>query len=512
MAVFVIDTLKPKNNGKFPIAEATDVTISTGVGTTSTLQELYDSGKLAGVRGFSIRKTTETLSDAGTGVIASLNTGEGLQVGDLIIDAAFNVYPVTAVTSPNYTVGTSLGSIKGAQGEKGADGTAAGFGTPTATVSTLDAGAEATATVDASGPDTAKVFTFKFGIPKGADGAQGPQGDPGAAGAAAGIDEAVTVNAENAGNVGTPTVTAAFSGEDTNKHLTLTFENLKGATGEKGDPGAAGAAAGFAETAATATVNTLEAGAPATVSVQATGGNTDKAFAFTFGIPKGEKGDKGDPGSTSTDDIMYGDKTLTEILGQLLYVAPQITSFTNNVNTVEVGQTITTVTFNWKLNKEMTSVTLNDDPQTTTTTGTATLSDQNITSNTTYTLKAGDGTNTVAKTTSINFQNKVYWGIGTVADAGSVDSSFVLGLSGSSFATSIPRTFTVNAGEGQYIYYAFPDSFGSATFKVGGFEGGFDLLTTFELTNASGGKAQYKVYKSTNPNLGNTTVEASKAA
>lgn len=506
MAVFVIDTLKPKNNGKFPIAEATDVTISTGVGTTTTLQEIYDSGKLAGVRGFSIRKTTETLTDAGTGVIADLNTNEGLQVGDLIIDAAFNVYPVTAVTSPNYTVGTSLGSIKGAQGEKGADGTAAGFGTPTASVETLEPGTDATAKVVASGDDTAKVFAFSFGIPKGADGAQGPQGAPGAA---AGIDEAVTVNAENADNVGTPAVTAAFSGEDTNKHLTLTFENLKGATGDKGDTGAA---AGFAETAATATVNTLDAGAPATVSVVASGGNTDKAFAFTFGIPKGEKGDKGDPGSTSTDDIMYGDKTLTEILGQLLYVAPQITSFTNNVNTVEVGQTITTVTFNWKLNKEMTSVTLNDDPQSTGTTGTATLSDQNITSNTTYTLKAGDGTNTVTKTTSINFQNKVYWGIGTVAEAGSVNSEFVLGLSGSSFATSIAKTFTVNAGAGQYIYFAAPASFGSATFKVGGFEGGFDLLTTFNFTNASGGDVSYNVYKSSNANLGNTTVEVSKAA
>lgn len=503
MAVFVIDTLKPKNNGKFPIAEASDVAISTGVGTTSTLQELYDSGKLAGVRGFSIRKTTETLADAGTGVIADLNTDEGLQIGDLVIDAAFNVYPVTAVTTPNYTVGTSLGSIKG---EKGADGTAAGFGTPIATVSTLDAGTEATVTVDASGADTAKVFTFKFGIPKGADGAQGPQGAPGAA---AGIDEAVTVNAENAGNVGTPAVTAAFSGEDTNKHLTLTFENLKGATGDKGDTGAA---AGFAETAATATVNTLEADAPATVSVVASGGNTDKAFAFTFGIPKGEKGDKGDPGSTSTDDIMYGDKTLTEILGQLLYVAPQITSFTNNVNTVEVGQTITTVTFNWKLNKEMTSVTLNDNPQSTGTTGTATLSDQNITSNTTYTLKANDGTNTVTKTTSINFQNKVYWGIGTVTESDGADSAFVLGLSGSSFATSVARTFTVEAGEGQYIYFAAPASFGNATFKVGGFEGGFDLLTTFNFTNASGGEASYNVYKSSNANLGNTTVEVSKAA
>lgn len=51
--------------------------------------------------------------------------------------------------------------------KQGPQGTAAGFGTPTATATTLDPDDSATASITASGPDTAKVFAFQFGIPKG---------------------------------------------------------------------------------------------------------------------------------------------------------------------------------------------------------------------------------------------------------------------------------------------------------------------------------------------------------
>lgn len=47
-------------------------------------------------------------------------------------------------------------------------GVPAGFDTPTATATTLDGNSSATAAVTASGPDTAKVFAFEFGIPAGA--------------------------------------------------------------------------------------------------------------------------------------------------------------------------------------------------------------------------------------------------------------------------------------------------------------------------------------------------------
>ena len=79
-----------------------------------------------------------------------------------------------------------------------------------------------------------------------------------------------------------------------------------GPQGQTGNTGADGAAAGFGAVSATAT--TLEPGSDATVTVVASGPNTEKAFAFTFGIPQGEPGDSSDAvwGSISGD---LGDQT-----------------------------------------------------------------------------------------------------------------------------------------------------------------------------------------------------------
>lgn len=70
----------------------------------------------------------------------------------------------------------------GATGSKGATGAAAGFGTPTCSTTTGNAGTSASVSVSASGANTAKVFNFQFTIPRGATGAQGPKGDTGATG------------------------------------------------------------------------------------------------------------------------------------------------------------------------------------------------------------------------------------------------------------------------------------------------------------------------------------------
>ena len=59
---------------------------------------------------------------------------------------------------------------QGPQGNQGDPGADAGFGSILATAQTLPAGSSATATVVASGPDTAKELSFTFGIPRGADG------------------------------------------------------------------------------------------------------------------------------------------------------------------------------------------------------------------------------------------------------------------------------------------------------------------------------------------------------
>lgn len=219
----------------------------------------------------------------------------------------------------------------GPQGEKGDTGAAAGFGVPVITVD--DTTGTPSATVEASGPDTAKVFTFAFsGIkgetgatgpqgPKGDTGATGPQGPQGATGAtgprgeqgpqgetgtqgpqgtAAGFGSAT---ASVDGSTGTPDVTVSVSGPDTAKVFDFQFSGLKGETG---------AAAGFGEITATvgATVGTPS------VSVEASGPDTAKNLAFTFKNLKGEPGQSvgsiqrtagtGAPGTTDTY-TMYDD-------------------------------------------------------------------------------------------------------------------------------------------------------------------------------------------------------------
>lgn len=92
-------------------------------------------------------------------------------------------------------------------------GTAAGFGTPTATIDNNTG--TPSVTVTASGPDTAKVFAFAFSNLKGATGSNGTT--PTLAAAAG----------SNIGSVGTPSVTATTS----NGTTTFTFNNLKGEPG-----------------------------------------------------------------------------------------------------------------------------------------------------------------------------------------------------------------------------------------------------------------------------------------
>lgn len=153
-------------------------------------------------------------------------TAATIQVGNVTSGAAPSV--VNSGT-PNAAI-LDFVLERGEKGEQGDKGQAAGFGTPTSSVTSLPAGSQATVSVTATGDATQKVFDFDFGIPSGAKG-------------------------------------------DT------------GAKGDKGDKGDTGDAAGFGTP--TISVTSLPAGSTATATVSATGPDTAKVFDFDFGIPTG---------------------------------------------------------------------------------------------------------------------------------------------------------------------------------------------------------------------------------
>ena len=91
-------------------------------------------------------------------------------------------------------------------------------------------------------------------------------------------------------------------------------------------------------------------------------------------------------------------------------------------------------------------------------------------------------------------------------DVDGADKAFVAGLTKVLSGLHVPARSMVTAGEGEFIYYAIPHRLGTPSFTVGGFEGGFSLLKTFDYENPAGYTESYDVYKSTNANLGATKV------
>ena len=111
--------------------------------------------------------------------------GSGTTISDVTASVDNNTgTPSVDVTytgsGDNKTIDFAFHNLKGATGNTGATGAAAGFGTPTATVD-ANTGTPSV-TVTATGSNTAKVFNFAFRNLKGAKGDKGDKGDSGGGG------------------------------------------------------------------------------------------------------------------------------------------------------------------------------------------------------------------------------------------------------------------------------------------------------------------------------------------
>lgn len=256
---------------------------------------------------------------------------------------------------------TGLVGPQGAIGADGADGTAAGFGKPVANVTTLEAGQQATVSVTASGDNTNKVFTFNFGIPKGADGTgidikasseactepgdayidengdiqiwdggqfnnggqiRGPQGKTGAAGNDGKTPVFESGTATPIESTAKPSIQIVPSGTDDNgnpKYI-INVSIPKGQKGDTGDTGPAGADGATGATGANGqdgadgedgktpqfkigNVTTVAAGGNATATVTQSGTDTggNPIYSINLGIPRGNTGATGADGADGAD-------------------------------------------------------------------------------------------------------------------------------------------------------------------------------------------------------------------
>jgi hypothetical protein len=183
--------------------------------------------------------------------------------------------------------------------------------------------------------------------------------------------------------------------------------------------------------------------------------------------------------------------TYTDALNYLLYVAPQITGFSNSVGTVEIGSTVHAVNLTWGFNKVMTTLGLNGASLPPTQTSDS-LTGLSLTGNTSWVLSAGDGTNTAVASTAVQFQPRRWWGTSALA---ALASSDILTLGGSELATSRNQSRSMSASAA-YLYFAWPSSFGVPSFTVNGLPSTAWLQTTIEATNASGYVQSYDIYRS----------------
>lgn len=178
-----------------------------------------------------------------------------------------------------------------------------------------------------------------------------------------------------------------------------------------------------------------------------------------------------------------------------------ITSFTNTVNAVEKGVTVNDATFNWTFNKVETDQTISP-PLEHPVIGIRQkiYAGLGLTVDQTWTLWGEDATDSSDTATStIYFRSKRYWEANILT---SVTSAQINAMAGQELATSYTTSKSFDCSGGKYIWFCYPESWGTATFWIGGIQVTF-TLSTVSHTNASGYTCNYSCYRSNNLQHGN---------
>ena len=193
--------------------------------------------------------------------------------------------------------------------------------------------------------------------------------------------------------------------------------------------------------------------------------------------------------------------TVQSALDALLFVPLTITSFGNTVGTVEIGQTVSVIGLSWVYNKTPVSQSIDQGigmipvpVYVYTDTGT-------FQSSRTYTLSATDGSSFLTRQTTVAFLNKCYWG---ASNDPAITDAEILALS-YEFATSFAQSRVITASA-EYVYFAFPASFGVPSFTVNGLPNTAWQVTNRVFVNASGFSNSYSIWRSVNLLTGTYTI------
>ena len=202
---------------------------------------------------------------------------------------------------------------------------------------------------------------------------------------------------------------------------------------------------------------------------------------------------------------------LEQRIADLEYIPIEIVAFFLYNPLAEIGSSVASVQLSYSLSQVPAQAKLDDRTESVNTQwGVFAWSGSSmIRTNKTWTFQVADARMVqqeqwVTATATLTFTNKVLYGAAAVPTT--LNDTFLNSLPTRTLSTTKIGNFSVTAGDGQYIWYALPTSYGECTFTVGGFTGGFSLISTQNHTNESGETVEYRIYRSDNANLGSTTV------
>jgi hypothetical protein len=212
--------------------------------------------------------------------------------------------------------------------------------------------------------------------------------------------------------------------------------------------------------------------------------------------------------NSAVNDINSQIDRIWEEMDGMTYIPLSILSFEAENPLHEIGETVTKKVFTWSLSDTPSKNLLinNVDTGKAVKEGYYELQSLLVTEKENFTLTAEDKKgNKFTAITPIEFANNVFYGSYAITD----DYVTMISKLQASLQKTRKCEFTTTAGEGQYIYYAAPVSYGECAFASGGFSGGFTKVANIQYVNAYNKTFSYDIYRSVEAGLGQTTITVS---